>query len=255
MTNVAIATDDAALQATHTPAAVRQRLGRTAAPSYLRDFVYGAIDGIVTTFAVVAGVAGADLDATVVIILGCANLLADGFSMAVSNYLGSRAESQRRRLARQEEDLHIRLVPDGEREEIRQIFASKGFEGQNLESVVAVITADPDLWARTMMTEELGYGPVEPNPIRAAASTFAAFVVVGFLPLAAFVYELAVPGSLGSPFAWSAAFAALAFVAVGGMKARYVNQVWWRSGAETLAVGGLASTLAYVVGALLKSVV
>src|SRR4026207_1713394 len=110
----------------HSPEAVRTRLTRPLRPSHLRDFIYGGIDGTVTTFAVVAGVAGADLSATIVIILGFANLIADGFSMAVSNFLATRAEIQERELARSEEELEIRRTPDGEREEIRQIFALKG---------------------------------------------------------------------------------------------------------------------------------
>ena len=243
------------LEVEHTPWAVRRRLRRRPSPSYLHDFIYGAIDGAVTTFAVVSGVAGADLGASVVIILGGANLIADGFSMAVSNYLGSRAERQRRELARREEELHIRLVPEGEREEIRQIFASKGFEGQDLERVVDVITSDAELWAETMMMEELGYGSSQPNELRAAATTLLAFLTVGFLPLAAYVYDLITPGEVDQAFAWSAVMTGIAFFVVGSMKARFVEQSWWRSGLETLVVGGLAAALAYAVGALLKGVV
>ena len=244
----------ASLSDEHTPSAVRERLHEPPAPSYLHDFIYGAIDGAVTTFAVVSGVAGADLGASVVIILGGANLIADGFSMAISNYLGSRAERQQRELARREEERQIRFTPEGEREEIRQIFAAKGFTGTDLERVVEVITSDPELWAQTMMTEELGYGASQPNELRAAASTLIAFLTIGFLPLAAFVYDLIAPGELDQAFVWSAVMTGVAFFVVGSLKSRYVEQSWWRSGLETLAVGGAAAILAYVVGALLKSV-
>ena len=242
------------LEEEHTPHAVRARLAEAPPPSYLSDFIYGAIDGAVTTFAVVAGAAGADLDESVVIILGGANLIADGFSMGVSNFLGSRAERQQRERARREEQLHIRLVPEGEREEVRQIFAAKGFEGDDLDRVVDVITSDHDLWTETMMSEELGYGSTEPNEFRAATATFIAFLVVGFLPLLVFVYDLAAPGDVPHPFVWSAILTAVAFLVVGGMKSRFVDQSSWRAALETLLVGGLAAVLAYGAGALLQGV-
>ena len=242
------------LEEEHTPHAVRARLAENPPPSYLSDFIYGAIDGAVTTFAVVAGAQGASLDATIVIILGGANLIADGFSMAVSNYLGSRAERQQRERARREEELHIRLIPEGEREEIRQIFASKGFEGDDLDRVVEIITSDRELWMDTMMREELGYGSTEPSEIRAAASTLIAFLLIGFLPLLVFVYNAAAPDDVSNPFTWSAVLTGVAFAVVGGMKSRFVDQSWWRSALETLAVGGVAAVLAYVAGAALETV-
>jgi vacuolar iron transporter family protein len=245
---------DQPLRAEHTPAAVRRRLTAEPRVSYLRDFVYGAIDGAVTTFAVVAGVEGAELSASIVIILGIANLVADGFSMAASNYLGSRAEAQQRALARREEQRHIELVPEGEREEIRQLFAAKGFRGDDLERIVEVITSDRKVWLETMMREELGYGSDVTNPLRAAASTLVAFVVVGFLPLGAFVYDSVMPGDVAAPFVWSAVLTGLAFLIVGALKARFVDQPAWRSALETLAVGGGAAVLAYVLGAALQGV-
>ncbi len=242
------------LEQDHTPSAVRARLSRRPSPSYLHDFIYGAVDGAITTFAVVAGVTGASLDEKVVIILGGANLVADGFSMAASNFLGSRAERQRRERARNEEERHIRLVPEGEREEIRQIFAAKGFEGSDLERIVDVITADRELWAETMMTEELGFSSTLPNEYRAALATLVAFLTIGFLPLLAFVYDLAIPGDLDNAFLWSTVMTAAAFVIVGALKSRLVDERWWRSALETLAVGGLAASLAYAVGAFLQGI-
>ena len=242
------------LEGEHTPSGVSARLQRKPSPSYLHDFIYGAIDGAVTTFAVVAGVEVANLDEKVVIILGGANLIADGFSMAVSNFLGSRAERQRRERARREEHLHIRVVPEGEREEIRQIFAAKGFEGEDLERAVEVITSDPELWTETMMSEELGFSSTEPNEFRAAIATLTAFLTIGFLPLAVFVLNLVTPGDIDNAFTWSAVMTGIAFLVVGAIKSRFVDQTWWRSALETLVVGGLAATLAYTAGALLQNV-
>ena len=101
------------------------------------------VDGAVTTFAVVSGVAGAQLSSRVIIILGLANLLADGFSMAASNYSGTKTEIDDRRRLTEVERRHIALYPEGEREEIRQILAAKGLSGPSLEDAVAAVTAKP----------------------------------------------------------------------------------------------------------------
>jgi VIT1/CCC1 family predicted Fe2+/Mn2+ transporter len=94
---------------------------------------------------------------------------------------------------------------------------------------------------------------LEPNELRAAATTLVAFIAVGALPLLVFVYDLAAP-DVGHPFVWSAVMTGVAFVVVGGMKSRFVDQSWWRSALETLAIGGLAAALAYAAGALLQGV-
>jgi VIT1/CCC1 family predicted Fe2+/Mn2+ transporter len=243
------------LRAEHTPAAIRQRLHSGPSHSYLRDFVYGAVDGAVTTFAVVSGVAGAGFSADIIIILGVANLVGDGFSMAAGNFLAVRAEQQLRRKARKTEEAHIQTFPEGEREEIRQIFASKGFSGEDLERVVKVITSDRKQWVDTMLKEELGLALEGPAPWRAAATTFAAFVLIGLIPLLTFLYQLANPAGVDRPFLWSTLLTGLAFFIVGAMKGRFVEETWYWSGLETLAVGGCAAGLAFVVGVLLKGVV
>lgn len=139
------------LEAQHTPQAIRQRFRYGLKHSYLKDFVYGAVDGTVTTFAVVSSVAGTGLSSGIVIILGVANLLGDGFSMAVSNFLATRSEEQLREKARKMEEKHIAYIPQGEREEIRQIFAAKGFSEKELEKVVDIITSNKKQWVDTML--------------------------------------------------------------------------------------------------------
>jgi len=242
--------DSRNLESEHRPERIRERLQADHAHSYLGDAVLGGIDGCVTTFAVVAGCAGGGLPAGVAIILGLANLLADGFSMAAGNFQAAKTRREQLARARDHEEHHVATVPDGEREEVREIFRRKGFEGEALEHAVATITADRKLWVDTMLTEELGLPLEVPNPVRAALATFMAFLVVGFVPLA----PLFVPG-LG----WDAAFAAsclmtaLAFQGVGMFKGRVMGGSAWRAGLETLAVGGVAAILAYAVGAWLRA--
>ncbi len=239
----------------HTPEQIRSRLEAPTKHSYLRDFVYGAIDGTVTTFAVVSGVAGAGLSTGVIIILGVANLLGDGFSMAASNYLGTKTEEELRERARRTEELHIAEFPEGEREEIRQIFAQKGFDGEPLEHVVDVITSDRKRWVDTMLVEELGLSLRGPSAIRAALTTLVAFVLVGLIPLLAFILDMVSPVSIASPYVVSTFLTAAAFFLVGAGKSWFVDESWYRAGTETLLVGGGAAALAYAAGLALAGIV
>lgn len=242
-------------KATHSPAAIQQRLQAGPAHNYLRDFVYGAIDGTVTTFAIVSGVAGAELSSGIVIVLGLANLTGDGFSMAAANFLATRSEQQQIEKARRTEQDHIALYPEGEREEVRQIFMGKGFTGEDLEKVVEIITSDVQRWVDTMLKEELGMSLERPSAWRAALWTFAAFVGIGLVPLAAFICHYWAPDVVSNPYSFSLWITGVAFFAIGAVKGQFVQQAWIWSGLETLGLGGIAAGLAYAVGMLLRGVV
>lgn len=154
---------------------------------YLRDMIYGALDGVITTLAVVAGTSGAHLDARIGIILGIANLAADGLSMGASNYLALKSE-----------------------------------------------------------LEQTGKSVADEMPWRHGFATFAAFVVVGTMPLLGYAVAWISPVS---PFAAAVVLAAVTLAVVGGIRARYVRKPPWRSALEVLAIGAAASVTAYGLGA------
>ena len=243
------------LEHSHSPQEVAHRLAKAPQHSYLADFVYGAIDGTVTTFAVVSGVAGAGLASEIIVVLGLANLAGDGFSMAASNYLGTRTDAQLLEKARQMERRHIAEDPAGEREEIRQIYAQKGFSGELLEKIVHGITSNEKRWIDTMLTEELGLQLNTPSAIRAAVVTFVAFIFVGFIPLFSFVWQLLAEFPVEQAYTISTCLTAVAFFGVGAAKSLFVEQKWYKSGLETLLVGGTAAALAYGIGAALQAAV
>ena len=240
---------DRHLEHGHHPGEIARRLELGPRASYLRDWVYGGIDGTVTTFAIMAGVVGANLSSGVVLILGIANLLADGFSMAAANYTGTKAERDEYEQIRRMEERHVDLAPEGEREEVRQIFQAKGFVGEALETAVGVITERRELWIDTMMTEEHGMPGVTRSPLRAAIMTFIAFVVCGSVPILPYALPLA------EPLLPATIMTSLVFFAIGSLRSYWSPTPWWQAGLETLAIGMLAAGVAYLVGDLLQDLV
>lgn len=230
----------------HSPDAIRRRLETGPAHNYLRDWIYGGIDGSVTTLAVVTGVAGAQLSHWIILVLGFANLFADGFSMAASNYLGTKAEHDDWRRLENIEHRHIELEPEGEREEVRQIFERKGFEGAELQRIVELVTANRERWVRTMLMDEYGLPHSVRSPWIAAFSTFTAFLVCGLVPLLPYLF-----GSVYS-LTLAVVLTGAVFFAIGSIKSRWSTSSWWHSGFTTLLVGAIAASLAYVTGVLLR---
>jgi len=233
----------------HSAEAIEERLASGPRHNYLRDWIYGGIDGSVTTFAVVSGVAGAQLSPWIILVMGFANLFADGFSMAASNFLGTKAEHEDLKRLEAIENRHIELAPEGEREEVRQIFLAKGFAGDDLKRVVELVTSDRKRWVRTMLTEEYGLPQEVRSAWLASLSTFSAFLVCGLIPLLPFLLGWA------KPLASSLTLTGAVFFAIGSIKSRWSTASWWSSGVSTLLVGAIAAALAYGVGAFLRGIV
>jgi vacuolar iron transporter family protein len=230
----------------HSREAIHRRFAAGPKQSYLRDWVYGGIDGTVTTFAIVSGVVGAHLAPRIILILGGASLIADGFAMAAANYLATRSEHEELHYAEAVERRHIEAVPDGEREEVREILRSLGLIGELLDRVVAVITSDRDRWVRLMIREEYGLPAVVRSPWRAAGSTFSAFLVCGLVPLVPF------EAAMKYAFWIASTVTSLMFLAIGALKSGWSIQPWWKSGLGTLVIGGGAAAVAYAIGDWLR---
>ena len=235
------------LEHSHAPEAIAERLSGRRQTSYLADFVYGGIDGAITTFAIVAGVMGASLSSGVILILGLANLLADGFSMAASNYSGTKTVTDNISRLKLVERRHVETDPAGEREEVRQLLEKKGLRGEALASGVESITSDQERWINFMLVEEYGMPTSKPVPIRAGLATFVAFLLCGSVPLLPFL--LNIPNAFPVAMVMTGAV----FFLIGAMKSRWASAGWLRSGLETLTIGGIAASLAYLVGDVLSS--
>ncbi|OOG71577.1 VIT1/CCC1 transporter family protein [Algoriphagus sp. A40] len=229
---------------------VKTRFGKL--QEYLREFVYGGIDGAVTTFAVVAGGFGANLDPGILIILGFANLLADGFSMSVGAYLSAKSERDNFNKHEKIEYWEVENLPEVEREEIAEIYRGKGFKGELLTKIVDHICSDKDLWVSEMMKDELEMMRDSKSPFKIGLATLISFILVGFIPLMVYLWDFFFPTDLNI-FLWTSILTGLAFLIVGWLKG-IVNQTSaLRSISETVALGLLAAVVAYYVGDILES--
>jgi len=221
---------------------------------YIGEFVYGGIDGAITTFAVVAGAEGASLGISVVVILGIANLIADGFSMSVGNFFSTKTERDNFKKHKQIEYWEVENLPETERLEIREIYEAKGFKGELLDRVVEVITADKDVWVDTMMKEELEMVIGEKTPYKTAGVTFISFILVGSVPLLSYVFigeDLSTSSS--DLFLYSCILTAFALSIVGALKSVVTEKNIFIGILETISLGGIAALLAYYVGGILET--
>ncbi len=225
------------------------RMGRV--QEFLKQIVYGGNDGIVTTFAVVAGFAGfgAEGAATVggiaVLLFGLANLFADATAMGLGEFLSSRSEQDVYRATREKELKEIRQNPEYEKAEVIEILTDRGMEDADARAIATTMARNPEFMADFMMQYEIGMAdPTGDAPAARGLMTFIAFVIFGSAPLIPYFVLDPVPGTFAvSVFA---TFAAL--VALGMLRWRVTDETLARCVGESVLVGGICAAVAYAVG-------
>jgi VIT1/CCC1 family predicted Fe2+/Mn2+ transporter len=245
-----------ASQRAHDPRKILQAVEEhgSATSQFIGNMVYGGLDGIISVFAIVSGVAGAQLDSRILLILGAATLLGDGFSMGVGAYLSQKSEREYYEKERQRESWEVENYPQGEKEELTAIYRKRGYPIKDARKLVEIKARDKARWVEAMMIEELGLIKDERTPLGAAMATFLAFVVFGLLPLIIFLIDLIFKLHMDSLilFGTSIGLSAASLFGLGAAKVFVTRRSAWKSGLEMLVVGGLAATVAYFIGVLLK---
>lgn len=216
--------------------------------NWFPDFVYGGMDGVVTTFAVVAGVVGSSLSSSVILILGFANLIADGFSMACSKFMSDRAELEQMRVAIAAEKELVLKKPEEEKALLAQIFAKNKVKVQDADALLNLITQYPKTWLEILMRHEMRVAEQSIVPWKGAFSTFGAFILIGFIPLAAYVFTPFLNLTDRGLFIFASIATLGALFIIGIVKTRFTDRFWLRAGIESALIGGVAASLAYFVG-------
>ena len=221
--------------------------------TYLKEIVYGGNDGIVTTFAVVAGFTGANtalgnLGYITVLLFGLANLFADGASMGLGNFLSTRSEHDRYHKEKNKELKEIKENSLMEKAETQELLMQRGFSQEDAEILVGRYAKNKEYWADFMMRYELEMSEPYENPIFTALATFLAFLAFGFIPLIPYILFKNNPQT----FFYASIATALALVLLGLLRWRITRDSIIRSVGEILIVGGISATVAYLVGTFFR---
>ncbi len=226
----------------------------------LKSIVFGGLDGILTSFAIVSGAVGAHLGPTAVLAMGISNVLADALSMGAGEYLSSKAYSSYVRQEMEREKWELHNHPEGEVQEMVELFHQRGMSIDDAQVVVERMAKYKDFFINIMMTEELQL-PV-PSDDAAAESLrdgfvmFLAFAAFGLVPILAFaVVPIIVPG-LDDHVLFGAACAVtgVSLFGLGAYKALFHDKKFFRSGLETLVLGSVCASVAFLVGRAVSNV-
>eukprot|EP00049_Salpingoeca_infusionum_P023218 m.10982 g.10982 ORF g.10982 m.10982 type:complete len:380 (-) comp5644_c0_seq1:182-1321(-) len=234
----------------------------TESGQYVKAMVFGGMDGIITTFAVVASVTGANLPVGVVIIMGIANLVADGLSMGVGEYTSGLSELQYAHAERQRESWEFDNYPQGEVDEMVEIYKNRGFEEDEAKTILSLMAKHPDFFIDHMMVQELGLMPPDEDesPLKQGLVMFCSFAAFGLVPLLAFIALSTVNFGEGKDagkilFGIACGMTALALFTLGAIKSKFSTESWWWSGTTVLFNGGVAAAAAYLIGFGLEKLV
>lgn len=218
---------------------------------YIGDLVYGANDGVITTFAVIAGTTGAGFSPIVTVVLSFANLFADGLSMGVSDFLGIKSEKYYADSIKSKEKWEITHDKPHAIAEIREVFASRGFTGADLERAIEIVSSNKKAWLETMVRDEEGViDDPRDDPRKHGFATFLAFITVGFIPLLTFLIPLPI-----DHFIAAAVVGASTLFIVGAMRTYVTAVSWIRGGLEMLIVGSVTGAVAYSVGVVAEHLI
>ena len=216
--------------------------------AYIGDAVYGALDGVVTTFAIMASGLGADLPNSILIILGLANLFADGFSMATGSFLSERSEADV--LAKQKTEIKemLKQDPDKAEQQAMVVFDTKNLNKQETSFLNKILKDHPNL-VKTILYQQEGISSDTKQPLIAGTVTFVAFIVVGFIPILPVL-------AVGNRSFWQTlAFVSIVLFIVGALRTKVSDNKWWRGGLEIMIAGIIASLIAFWVGEGLSNLV
>lgn len=212
----------------------------------IREVVYGAVDGIVTSLGFAIGVFGALHEGRVIVITGIAAASAGALSMGFSAYISSKSQREFFLAEIERERREMREMPDKEKDEVRKIYRAKGFHGDELEMVVRRITSNPKVWLRTMMEEELGLVATSfDSPWLVGGITAGSYLLAAFLPI--IPYAVTAPAAA---FPWSVGVSVAALFGLGAGKTKLTRTPPLKSGLELMAIGLISALVGYGIGRL-----
>ena len=211
----------------------------------IREVVFGANDGMVSTLALVAGLTGAALNNWIIVLAGLTEVFTGAISMAVGTYISTKSQREYYNKELNKEKYEIKNLPKKEIEEVREIYRKKGFKGKDLDLIVKTITANKKRWLDEMMVNELGLVKSSyEKPINAGLWIGISFIIAGMIPVIPYLLKI----EQNTALIYAGIFTIIALFIVGAVKGNLSARVWWKAGMEMVIIGGITATIGYLIG-------